>query len=184
MQPRITCGHGVLRRPTLDDVDRLTEICQDPEIQRFTRVPIPYSTVDAERFVERADRMWNAGHPGWLVLDVDREVAGSVGLVALDLEDGWGEVAYWTAPEHRRRGLTTDAVRGLCRWGFREQGLARLQLETAAGNDGSARVARRAGFRQEGIRRSAAVLRAVDGRPEVRADMMMWGLLPGELLDR
>ena len=182
MEPRIDCGRGVLRRPTLDDVDRLTEICQDPEIQRFTRVPIPYTTEDAVRFVERADRMWGAGHPGWLVLEVDGEIVASVGLVAVDHEDAWGELGYWTAPEHRRAGLTTAAVRGLCQWAFDEHGLKRLQLETAAGNDGSQRLARRVGFREEGVRRSAAVLRATGGRPELRVDMTMWGRLPGELL--
>lgn len=31
----------LLRPPTTEDVDRITEVCQDPDTQRFRRVPVP-----------------------------------------------------------------------------------------------------------------------------------------------
>jgi RimJ/RimL family protein N-acetyltransferase len=34
-----------------DDVDAVTAACQDPEVQRWTRVPVPYARSDAEAFV-------------------------------------------------------------------------------------------------------------------------------------
>lgn len=42
MDPRLNFGEGVPRRPRAD-AERITAICQDPAIQRFTRVPIPYT---------------------------------------------------------------------------------------------------------------------------------------------
>ena len=38
----LTDGTVVLRTMSLDDVDDITEACQDPETQRWTTVPVPY----------------------------------------------------------------------------------------------------------------------------------------------
>lgn len=181
MNPVLDFAAGVLRRPRATDAERIAEICQDTAIQRYTRVPIPYSLSDAEKFIEATNKRWDNGQLATLVAEVDGSIVGNVGLVHVDGEDGWGELGYWTAPEARRQGMTTAAVRSVSSWAFEETGLARLELQTAAGNLGSESVARRAGFQQEGVRRSAAVLRATGGLPQERADMKMWGLLPGEL---
>jgi len=43
----------VLSVPTGDDLDRITEICQDTDIQEWTFVPRNYQRSDAEFFVEQ-----------------------------------------------------------------------------------------------------------------------------------
>lgn len=170
-----------LRRPRPTDVERITAICQDPAIQRFTRVPIPYTTADAQAFVDGVGDAWDLGVPRVFGVTVDDVLVGMAGLVHVDGADRLAEVGYWTAPSARKQGITTAAVRRVCRWAFEDVGFERLELQTADGNRGSEIVAERVGFRREGVRRSAAVLRAVDGLPETRADVTMWGLLPTEL---
>ena len=183
MDPTLEFETGVLRRPRAADAGRVHEICQDPLIQRFTRVPIPYSMSDAVGFIEATNERWEAGRLATLVAEVDGKVVANVGLVHVDAEDEWGELGYWTAPEARRRGTTTAAVRRICVWAFEHAGLSRLELQTASGNAGSERVAQRVGFKREGVRRAAAVLRATGGMPRKRVDMTVWGLLPDELMD-
>jgi len=173
-------GRGVLRPPTPQDVERITEVCQDPLVQRYTRVPIPYGRDDASGFVAMQVEHWADG-AGSFLLEVDGRVVASIGVVDRDEADGWAEVGYWTAPEVRRRGLTSTALRRVCRWAFDDLGVARLELQTAAGNLGSEGVARRAGFTREGVRRAAALLRAVGDMPAERVDVTVWGLLPHEL---
>lgn len=175
-------GDGlVLRAPTSDDVERVVQICQDPDIQRFTRVPVPYGQADAEAFVTMATDALHEGRGAHLLVDVDETVVGCVGA-SIDPVDRVAVVGYWTAPEARRRGLTTQAMRRLCRWLLDDVGLARLELDAAVGNPGSNAVAERLGFRLEGTRRSAMLLSAVGELPAERADANDWGLLPGELL--
>jgi RimJ/RimL family protein N-acetyltransferase len=58
-------------------------------------------------------------------------------------------------PSFRGRGLGTDVVRVLCRYGFETRGLNRLQVDTLADNDGMIRAATRAGFTREGQLRQA-----------------------------
>lgn len=170
-------GRGVrarLRVPRSEDVEALTAICQDPDIRRFTKVPDPYTADDGQRYVDAAIEGWRAGGPAPWIVEVDGEVGGSVALVHVDREDGWSEFGYWTAPAMRRLGITTAAVRRVSDWAFDELGLVRLELQTATGNVGSELVARRAGFAWEGVRRSAAVLRAVDDLPACRTDLTVW----------
>ena len=68
-----------------------------------------------------------------------------------------GEIAYGVAPRFRRQGLATRAATLIAAWAFRELGLTRLEIVvTARGSHGlaSRRVAEKAGFVYEGIRRS------------------------------
>jgi hypothetical protein len=52
-------GDPVLRPPSAADIDRITEICQDPEIQRYSRLPVPYHRDG--RVVRRAGAAGAAG---------------------------------------------------------------------------------------------------------------------------
>lgn len=169
-----------IRRPTAADGPRITEICQDVDIQRFTRIPVPYGPADASSFVSLSDEQIAVGSGAHLLVEVDGSVAGCVGA-SLDPIDRLAVLGYWTAPEARRRGTTTRAMHRLCRWLLDEVRLDRLELYAAATNTASNRVAARLGFTLEGTRRSAMLLRAVGDHPARRVDANDWGLLPGEL---
>jgi RimJ/RimL family protein N-acetyltransferase len=170
----------VLRPPSAADVDRITAICQDPEIQRYTRLPVPYRREDATSFAAAALEALHEGRGAHLLVEVDGVVMGCVGA-SIRAADRIGVVGYWTAPEARRRGSTTRALRLLCRWLLEDLGLARLELDAAANNPGSNAVAASLGFRHEGTRRSALLLAAIGDLPAERVDANAWGLLPGEL---
>ena len=116
-----------------------------------------------------------------------RSVAFAIG--APDGEDFLGEVllhtfewqhcraalGVWLRAEHRGRGAGLCAMRLICGYGFRDLGLARIELTTFPDNAGMVRIAERAGFRSEGVLRSYTRER---GR---RCDVAMMSLLPGEL---
>ena len=173
-------GEVVLRSATVADVERITEICQDSDIQRFTRVPVPYTRDDAQGFVDTATEAPQNGRGAQLLVEADGTVTGCVGL-GIDWTDRLGIIGYWTAPEARRRGITTTAVRMVCRWVLTDLGLGRIELDTAATNAASNALARSLGFRLEGTRRSAILLSPAGAEAPVRVDANDWGLLPGEL---
>jgi RimJ/RimL family protein N-acetyltransferase len=86
------------------------------------------------------------------------ELAGEALLWGIDLHNRTAHIGISLLPAFRGRGLGTDAVRVLCRYGFAIRGLHRLQAETFAGNDAMIHAASRAGFTREGtLRRSAWV---------------------------
>lgn len=88
----------------------------------------------------------------------DGRLAGDALLWDIDLHNRVAHVGISLLPAFRGRGLATDAVRVLCRYGFAIRGLHRLQVETLADNVAMIQAASRAGFAREGtLRRSAWV---------------------------
>jgi RimJ/RimL family protein N-acetyltransferase len=84
------------------------------------------------------------------------DLAGEALLWDIDLHNRSAHVGLSLRPRGRGRGLGTDAVRVLCRYGFAIRGLHRLQLETLSDNHAMIAAAQRAGFTREGTTRSSS----------------------------
>jgi RimJ/RimL family protein N-acetyltransferase len=169
----------VLRPWRLEDVPRVAEICQDPEISRWTRVPSPYTDEHARAWIEQTERDWDERRHGAFAV-IDRETGDVIGAVGLRIHEDYalqGSIGYWVAREARRRGIATAALRLVSRWALRELGLPRVQLVTDPENEPSQHVAEAAGFRREGLLRKYIEL------PDGRRDCLMFSLLADELDD-
>lgn len=171
----------VLRPWVESDIDAITLACQDRDIQRYVPIPSPYSRTDAEVFVREVLPQGRAEGTDVVFGAFDAETglaAGSVGLHRIrHLEapcGGSAEIGYWAVPTARGLGYTTEAVREVCRWGFAEQGLARIEWIAIAGNEASWRVVEKLGFNREGTLRSYLIHRGV------REDVWIGSLLRTE----
>lgn len=180
--PNLTDGNVRVRPVEPRDLEAVVAACQDPDIQRWTTVPSPYGPEDAERFLRISQEGLATGEHVVCVItdDADTELLGAVGF-SLDRADLVGQVGYWVAPEARRRGAATRAVRLLCRWAFEELGLGRMELYAAVENPASNAVARACGFQHEGTRRAGGISGHAGDPDRPRIDMNLYGLLPGEL---
>ena len=171
MEPFVLATDRVrLSVPTAADVDRIAEICADPDIARWTTVPSPYTRADAVGFVEsfvadgwsqEKDFTWAVRAPG----DVDGPVLAMVGI---SREGGpgvqpAGELGFWCAPDARGRGLTTEAARLVVDWAVDPEGLGLgvVRWRANVGNWASRRVAWKLGFRYEGLLRRFGAQRGV-----------------------
>ncbi|MCU1601916.1 MAG: family N-acetyltransferase [Frankiales bacterium] len=157
MQPTdITCGSVVLQPWAERDIEALVAGRNDPEVVRWTGSPFPYTREHAERYVrEETPQWWSEGSAAtWAVHDA---TTGAVlGAVALHgIKDGEGEIAYYTHPEGRGRGTTTEAVAAVCRWAFGVLELQRIGWAASVGNWASRAVAQKNGFTFEGTSRLA-----------------------------
>ena len=162
-----------LRLPQPGDVARVFAACQDPAIQHWVPIPVPYERKHAEWWVDTAAEQWRtAAELRFVVAGKDGDLIGAMGLHAR--EAGMRELGYWTAPPARRAGLTAEAARLLCEWAFDELKLRRIEWLAAVGNVGSLRVAEKTGFVLEGTMRAR-----LEHRREVR-DAWVAGLLPSD----
>ncbi|MFY1690243.1 GNAT family N-acetyltransferase [Plantactinospora sp. WMMB782] len=170
---------GLLLRPwRAEDAADVHRACQDPEIQRWTRVPSPYELEHAVEFVgKRAPQMWadGTGAPFAVCDAATGELLGSCGLVGIDPALRSGEVGYWTAPQARGRAVAVRATRAVSRWALTELGLRRIVWQAEVGNHASRLVALRAGFTVEGR------LRLADPHPRGARDGWVGALLPEDL---
>jgi RimJ/RimL family protein N-acetyltransferase len=162
----ISAGALHLRPWRPADADAVYQACQDAEIQRWTRVPSPYTRADADEFVRRtAPAGWARGTSATFAV-VDATTGGLLAAVGLDrLSDdhlsggGNAEIGFWCAAEHRGKGVTTRAVGTVARWAFGALGVQRLGWYAEVGNWPSRRVAEKSGFTIEGTLRRWATVR-------------------------
>ena len=158
----------VLSVPTGDDLDRITEICQDADIQEWTFVPRNYQRSDAQFFVEQVvAKGWSEGRElNWAIREAgagaSAHLVGMLGITLSGPEGArTGEVGYWLAAAARGRGTMTRAVAALIDTAFDPNGPLALSAlrwrcdihETSHGlvpNWASWKVVWSLGFQREG----------------------------------
>ena len=173
--PPLSDGRVTLRGWRLSDVPQIVAMCSEPDVIRFTSVPVPYDADDARLWLDLHPARLAAGDGAAFAITEggDELPVGSIGVRVMH-DQGIAETGYHVVEARRGRGLATAALRLIARWTFAELPVARLQLTTHLDNPGSQRVAEKAGFTREGVLRAWA-----DQRGE-RPDLVMWSLLPGD----
>jgi len=104
---------------------------------------------------------------------------GLVGTIGLRLGDDVyrhsAEIGYWLGEEAWGRGIGTEAVRIVTRWGFENFGLLRIHAYVFEANGASQRVLEKVGYQLEGRMRNAVVK---GGRV---MDQLIYAALPAEI---
>src|SRR5690606_11107271 len=91
-------------------------------------------------------------------IEVDSEAAGGISLMLHDdVERISAEIGYWLGKQYWGRGIMSEAVGAVTRWGFREFGLTRIYALPFANNAASSRVLEKAGYLLEGVMRRSAL---------------------------
>ena len=137
----------------------------------------PYSLHDAHE----ALAAWDRAAGGQFSLGIlhgqrlhSQRLLGAVGL--MPDRPGSVELAYWTRPEERGRGIASRAVRAATRWAHGSLGIPRIWLEIRPGNEPSLRVARGAGFRfEQRLPRHCRDWAAEDAEQDSWHDCLIWG---------
>jgi RimJ/RimL family protein N-acetyltransferase len=149
--PVLEQGPFTLRLPRAEDVSWIFHACQDPEIQRFTQVPVPYRPTDAVAWVSLATTRCEAGVAlDFVVARTETgELLGAASLVIVDA-DGSAELGYWVDRDVRREGVATAAVTALERHAAAELGIRSTRLRIAVDNVASRELALALGYELAG----------------------------------
>jgi RimJ/RimL family protein N-acetyltransferase len=169
-------GHIVLVPLAAGHLAGLEAVGNDPLVQRFTRVPEPFGSQEAARWLGLYEQGWEDGsRAGFAILDPSTGTfLGMIAFVVLRLESLEAEVGYIVAPEVRGRGVANRALTLLTRWGFETVGLERIELRAELENPASLKVAERCGYVREGT------LRGVHLKGVRRGDMALYARLAAD----
>jgi ribosomal-protein-serine acetyltransferase len=158
-----------------------------------------YSVVDAERAHLRAWLPWvdssrEAGDTRRFLEEVERKRAlgqtraygvwqgggfqGVIGLHEIDRMNLGLQIGYWLRESSQGKGIMTGAVRRLMALAFEELGMERVEIRVAVGNERSAAIPERLGFRLEGVLRHAQQLNGT------ATDLRIYSMLRGEWAGR
>jgi RimJ/RimL family protein N-acetyltransferase len=130
-----------IRPIAADDHEWIYRACQDPEIQRFTLVPRPYTMEHANQFV-----ISKAGEFMVWAIQKFEEPIGVISIHDICDKTGVASIGYWVAPWGRRLGGASSAIELVADY-VRKNSLAReVQAKIAETNEGSRRSAKRAGL--------------------------------------
>ncbi|GAA3026537.1 hypothetical protein GCM10020229_42320 [Kitasatospora albolonga] len=166
-------GQVLIRRPQERDADTLLAGSHDPLVREFMQGILSHSDREsAVRWItEVAPRLWEADRAAYFAVALAAEggpaeegepegepeaeggpAIGLAELVDLRPEEGAAEISFWLLPEHRRMRTAASAMRLVCRFGFEELGLRRIDAYAAAENMGVQVVGASIGFRRTGFR--------------------------------
>ena len=149
----------VLRALTEEDAPGLfaaVDRAREPLGRILPWVHATHSPEDSLAFIRSHGRLARA-------LVVDGEIAGCLGINALDPRTGRVEFGYWLEPRAQGRGAMTRACRAL----FRAGGFQELELFIPVGNEPSLAVGRRLGLTETGetVERHRHTLHVLRGVP-------------------
>ena len=130
-----------LRNLEPSDAEWITRACQDEEVQRWTKVPRPYTREHAESFIENK----NGELAAWAIIDSrSQEPVGMIGIH--HVINGVASIGYWVAPWGRKSGAASTALRIIPTLARRIGKAHTLHATIAETNIASRRTAERAGF--------------------------------------
>lgn len=165
-------GDGVaLRTIEEEDLEFLQTQINDPRIWRAIGRSNP---VTAEQEREFYENVVCEDDGVQLLIAVDAEPVGTIGLHAIDRETGSAEIGYWVAPDHHSQGYGTEAAALIVDYGFDQLRLHRIAASVFEFNEPSRRLLESIGFTREGVHRDAEF---VDGEYQ---DVYWYGLLEDE----
>lgn len=151
--PVLSDGVVTIRAHVPTDIDDMLEMANDPEMERWTAIPVPHTREMSEQFAFTVmPKGWNEGtHRGWAIEATDDDgrsrFAGNVDIRQAPIAD----IGFALHPWARGRGVMTRAVRLAIDWAFNEGKVEIVHWRAHIGNEASLRVAHRAGFTLHGI---------------------------------
>ncbi|CAM3347388.1 GNAT family N-acetyltransferase [Stackebrandtia soli] len=176
-EPLTATFDGLVLRPFVAaDAPLVAEGCNDPQTQRWVPLPYPYTmdhAIDWTTVASHALREDGDGlHQG--LFTVDGQFIGAMSLVRTNWRYLSTEIGYWATPAARGHGHITTATIFLSRWAL-DNGMGRVELCAEPENTASRRVAEKAGFTFEGVKRSAGV------NADRRVDLCLYSLIRSDL---
>ena len=95
-----------------------------------------------------------AANDGFCAAIIDGDaIVGWVGFDRIDWDSRSTSIGYWLARDRQGRGIMTEAVAALTGYAFDAWKLNRVERRIEVGNQRSAAIAHRLGFREEGTLR-------------------------------
>lgn len=174
--PTMETERLVLRKIVLDDAEDMFAYGSDPEVSRYVTWNQHHSKSDTEEFVEFVLGQYEAGRlaPWGIEWKETGKIIGTIDFVSWNTNHHFAEIGYVIARNHWGKGITTEAVKELIKYGFTKMGLVRVQAKCFVENIGSERVMEKAGMKFEGILRKSMLIKGK------HRDLKMYSILKEE----
>lgn len=121
-----------------------------------------YYDLDSFKEIEQAESLIRSWNQRWengegirwgITLKTEDRVIGTCGFHNWIKEHSKAEVGYELTPEYWRKGIMTEAIEEIVRFGFKELGLNRIEAFIDPENISSRKLLEKTGLQEEGLLR-------------------------------
>ncbi|MTI38195.1 GNAT family N-acetyltransferase, partial [Fulvivirga lutimaris] len=151
-----------LRLINQNDIDDFHKLHSIAEVDHFNTLGIPEDIEASKRILDDLLKDQEAG--SYFTFNIELiEEAQFTGYIALKLgatKFQAGEVWFKLLPDFWGKGIASEALSAVLKFGFHELKLHRIEAGCAVENIASARVLEKAGMQKEGTRRQALPLKS------------------------
>lgn len=153
--PVLETDRLLLRRMTMADAQDVFAYSCDPEVSRHVLWEAHRFIGESRAYLRYIQRQYRNNEPSsWgIELKESGRLIGTIGYMWWDRENRSAEVGYSLARAQWNKGLMTEAMRVIIRFGFEEMGLNRIEAQHETSNPASGRVMEKVGMCLEGILR-------------------------------
>jgi RimJ/RimL family protein N-acetyltransferase len=157
---KIETNRLLIRIPKLADAKDIALGLNNKNISKYMMtMPYPYDLEMAKKFIKRSIKFSNEKkikkYDLVIELKSDKKVIGGVGLSDIDYIRRIAGIGYWLNEDYWKQGITSEAVKSVLKFAFTNLKLRRINLTCNEKNEGSKSIAKKFGFKLEGIIRKA-----------------------------
>lgn len=149
--PVIETERLLLRRVTNDDANAVFEIRSNPETMKFIPRPLLKNTDEALELIAEIDSKitTNTGINWAITLKDNPKLLGIIGYYRTQPENYRSEIGYILLPEFHGKGIVSEAVNRLIKFGFEDLKLHSIEAVIDPDNVASEKVLQKCGFVKE-----------------------------------
>ena len=174
--PKIETERLILRKMNLNDAQDLYEYASDAEVTRYVTWDTHKSIEDYRNFLKSVIQRYEKKEvSGWgVVLKENKKFIGTCGYMWWHIGCARAEMGYALSRKYWDKGLMTETVKEIIKFGFEKMKLNRIEARCMIGNIASEKVMEKVGMTFEGIMREQMYAKGVF------SDLKMYSILRRE----
>ncbi|QST01162.1 GNAT family N-acetyltransferase [Pontibacillus sp. ALD_SL1] len=159
--PTLETDRLLLRRITSEDLDDMYEYVSNEEVTKYVTWEAHRSLSDTKEFIKYALSQYEDKDlsPWGIEYKSNGKFIGTIDFVSWEVNHHVAEVGFAISQDYWGKGITTEAVNELIKFGFTHMNLVRIQARCLVENRGSECVMEKAGMSFEGILRKSMLVK-------------------------
>lgn len=149
--PELETERLLLRQVQDQDADDLFILRSDQTLMRFIDRPLASSIADAQQLVQKIhdSLIQNDGITWTITLKPDPGLIGTIGFWRIEKENYRAEVGYMLAVKWQDKGIMSEAMKEVLKYGFKEMNLHSVEANVNPANEASIRLLEKNQFIRE-----------------------------------
>jgi len=146
----------ILRKLTINDTSDVFNYFSKEEVAKYTDLEKFTTIKQAEKLINSFNKQFRNGIRWGILLKKNNKIIGSCGFHHCNLQrlDVWNykvEIGYELTPEYWKKGIMTEALTEIIKYGFNKLSINRIEALIIPENIGSIKLIEKIGFKKEGL---------------------------------